>query len=197
VPDSDEDSGRERFGALYEENYHRLLGYALRRVGDAEAADAVAEAFLVAWRRLDEVPPGDAAKLWLYGVTQRVLANSARGRRRRERLAERLRADVTATASSQTCGSEDRVAIAFARLRADDRELLALVAWEGLDAAEIATVCGRSVNAIRIRLHRARRRFLRELERVRAEPPEAAAIADHRPGADRGSIDFTRREELL
>ena len=57
-------------------------------------------------------------------------------------------------------------ACAFARLRFDDRELLALVAWEGLDAGQVAQVYGCSRNAARIRIHRARRRFARELERV-------------------------------
>jgi RNA polymerase sigma factor (sigma-70 family) len=197
VAESDEDRRREIFEALFEANYARLLGYSLRRTGHAEASDVVAEVFLVAWRRLEEVPAGDAARLWLYGVARRVLANSARGRRRRERLVERARADLATTRDSASGGTEERVALAFARLRPDDRELLALFAWEGLDAADIAAVFGSSVNAIRIRLHRARRRFVGELERVGAEPAAAPKTDRRRPGADRGNIDFTRREELL
>jgi DNA-directed RNA polymerase specialized sigma24 family protein len=49
--------GRDRFGALYEENYHLILGYAPRRAGGDEATDVVAEIFLVAWRRLEEIRP--------------------------------------------------------------------------------------------------------------------------------------------
>jgi RNA polymerase sigma factor (sigma-70 family) len=159
-------SRRDRFEALYAEHYHRVLGYALRRVGRDDAADVVAETFLVAWRRLEEVPAGEQARLWLYGTARRVLANQRRAKRRRERLAERVRAHAQEVEPGPAEGDLDAAGAAFSRLRPDDRELLALVAWEGLDAAEIAQVCGCSPNAARIRLHRARRRFARELARV-------------------------------
>ncbi|HEY3068684.1 MAG TPA: sigma-70 family RNA polymerase sigma factor [Gaiellaceae bacterium] len=160
-------SRRNRFQTLYEENYERVLGYALRRVGRDDAADVVAETFLVAWRRLDEVPAGEEARLWLYGTARRVLANQQRANRRRERLAGHLRSHlVHETAQGPADTDLHAAAAAFARLRPDDRELLALVAWEELDAGEIARVCGCSRNAARIRLHRARRRFARELARL-------------------------------
>lgn len=162
-------SRRDRFQALYEENYHRVLGYALRRGGRDDADDVVAETFLVAWRRFDHVPEGDRARLWLYGTARRVLANQQRGNRRRERLAERARSHVVHKHDPSPADTDlDAAAVAFARLRPDDRELLGLVAWEGLDAGEIAQVCGCSRNAARIRLHRARRRFARELARLGA-----------------------------
>jgi DNA-directed RNA polymerase specialized sigma24 family protein len=49
----------------------------------------IAETFLTAWRRLDDVPAGDEARLWLYGVARRMLANQRRGARRRSSLADR------------------------------------------------------------------------------------------------------------
>jgi RNA polymerase sigma factor (sigma-70 family) len=158
---------RERFQALYEANYHRVLGYALRRADRDDAADVVAETFLVAWRRLDELPDGDAARLWLYGTARRVLANQRRSQRRRERLAERVRSHIVhETEPGPADAHLGPAVVALARLRPDDRELLALMAWEGLDAGEIAQVLGCSRNAARIRLHRARRRFARELDRA-------------------------------
>jgi hypothetical protein len=42
-----EHARRERFTAIYQANYHRLLGYALRRTSEDAAADIVAEVFLV------------------------------------------------------------------------------------------------------------------------------------------------------
>lgn len=86
----------ERFAALFERIHRPLLAYALRRVSDpADAADVVAETFLVAWRRLDDVPAGEAARPWLFGVARRVLANHYRGERRRDALADRLRDQLT------------------------------------------------------------------------------------------------------
>ncbi|GAB3435443.1 hypothetical protein GCM10027517_04600 [Phycicoccus ginsengisoli] len=85
-------SPEERFSALFERTHPALLGYAVRRVADpADAADVVAETYLVAWRRLDDVPGGDEARPWLFGVARRVLANHYRGERRRHALADRLR----------------------------------------------------------------------------------------------------------
>src|SRR5256714_11167773 len=81
----------ERFRSLYEANYHLILGYALRRADAADAADVVAETFTTAWRRLRDVPEGEEARLWLYGVARRVLANQRRAERRRLRLAGPLR----------------------------------------------------------------------------------------------------------
>lgn len=157
---------RDRFEAIYEANYHRVLGYALRRATHDDAADVVAETFLVAWRRLEDVPDGDAARLWLYGTARRVFANQQRGRRRRERLSERIRTDLIPEESAAVEPDVNVAATAFARLGQNEREVLALVAWEGLDAGQIAQVFGCSRNAARIRIHRARRRFARELARL-------------------------------
>jgi RNA polymerase sigma factor (sigma-70 family) len=158
-----QDGRRARFRAVYDANYHRVLGYLLRRTASREdAEDLLAETFLTVWRRLEEVPPADA-RPWLYGVARNALANHRRGERRRGRLAGRL---ATASSPHQAHAEGDvaLVAEAFARLREEDRELLALAVWEELDPGEIATVLACSRNAARIRLHRARRRLTREVK---------------------------------
>src|SRR5437868_9430986 len=81
APERD-DERRDRFNVLYEANYERILGYALRRTQHADALDVVSETFIIAWRRLARVPDGDEARLWLYGTARRVLANHQRSRRR-------------------------------------------------------------------------------------------------------------------
>jgi RNA polymerase sigma factor (sigma-70 family) len=162
---SDDRAHRARFRAVFDANYHHVLGYALRRTGSKEdAEDVVAETFLTTWRRLDRLPEGAGVRPWLYGVARRALANQRRGDVRRARLTGRLRASEGVTPRANAEGEVAAVAAAFARLSEDDREVLALVAWEELDAGEVATVLGCSRNAARIRLHRARRRLARELE---------------------------------
>jgi RNA polymerase sigma-70 factor (ECF subfamily) len=154
-----------RFEALYAANHAPILGYALRRVTSPDdAADILAETFLTAWRRLDELPTGDEAKLWLYGVARRVLANYYRGERRRSALADRLRAELASSyVPPEFDGESAKIAEALRRIPREQRELLALNAWEGLDYGEIATVLGCSRNAVRIRFHRARMRLAAEL----------------------------------
>lgn len=156
---------RRRFEDVYAANHGPVLGYVLRRTDNSDdAADVLAEVFLTAWRRLDDIPPGDAARLWLYGVARRMLANHHRGQRRRSALADRLRADLAAAVQPpQFTGELAGIARAFRSLPEPDRELLALAGWEGLDAGQIAATLGCSRNAARIRLHRARRRLAAEL----------------------------------
>ncbi|MEO8967249.1 MAG: sigma-70 family RNA polymerase sigma factor [Solirubrobacteraceae bacterium] len=158
-------SDRARFEALYASCQKAIFGYVLRRVTRPEdGADVIAETFLVAWRRLDEVPDGEEACLWLYGVARRALANQRRGEQRRTALAERLRAElVTAPAVYEAESRLGEIVGALASLTESERELLRLEGWEGLDAGQIATVLGISQNAVRIRLHRARKRLAREL----------------------------------
>lgn len=174
--------GREqaeaRFERLYAEHGRALLAYAVRRVSDAQdGADVVAETFLVAWRRLDEVPPAEEARLWLYGVARHVLANQHRSERRRERLGERLRRElpVALDTLSPPAGDTDRVRVALDQLGAEDREILRLAGWEELTPREIATVLGIGQVAARSRLHRARRR-LREALELAPEPEDLNSV---------------------
>src|SRR5690606_8089851 len=82
-----------RLVELFEAHHTAVLGYVSRRAGSADrAADVFSEVFLVAWRRLDDVPPGAEARLWLFGVARRTLANARRATRRRDALVERLSA---------------------------------------------------------------------------------------------------------
>jgi len=155
-----EDEHKERFDTLYRSTRAKILAYALRRTPSAEdAADVVAETFTVAWRRLDQVPAGDEAVLWLYGVARNVLHSEHRRRRRRSELVERVAQHVPERAWSALPRDEEGV-VALMCLRAlpeDERELLMLVAWEGLQPAAVARVLGCSPSTARVRIHRARR----------------------------------------
>jgi RNA polymerase sigma factor (sigma-70 family) len=162
-------SRRERFEELYEAYYFSIVGYVSRRTASLEdAQDVVSETFLVAWRRLEDIPDSDEARLWLYGTARRVLANQHRGSWRRVRLVRRLEGDASWPASWAPFpagdGELEAIGAAFARLTPGDRELLLLAGWEELDADQLALVLGCQAATARVRLHRARRRFARELD---------------------------------
>jgi RNA polymerase sigma-70 factor, ECF subfamily len=161
-------SAEDAFRALYADHGRAILAYAVRRVRDPhDAADIVAETFLIAWRRLADVPAGDGARLWLYGVARHTLANQARSERRRERLAERLRQELPAAlaaVSPSVAGGHAPVLEALGELDDGDREILLLAGWEQLRSGEIAAVLGITGVAARARLHRARRRLRARLE---------------------------------
>lgn len=164
-----DDQRRDRFRQIYDDNYERILGYALRRTDTVEDAhDVVSETFLAAWRRLDDVPAGARARLWLYGTARNAVANHYRGRQRQRRLDTKLRGVRPGVLDGSAGPSEPdelpAVATAFSRLGDSDRDLLLLVGWEGLDASELAEVLGCTRATARVRLHRARRRFAAQLD---------------------------------
>jgi RNA polymerase sigma factor (sigma-70 family) len=153
---------RERFEAVYRELYAPICGYTLRRVRDPEdAAEVIAETFATLWRRFDRCPDGEQLRPWLFGVARRVIANQRRGDRRRTALAERLVANFDAAAFEAIAprGDASALARAFEALSDADRELLSLVAWEGLSRNELATALGTTRAVVRLRLHRARGRL--------------------------------------
>lgn len=165
------DRRKERFRALYRECAQPLLGYAVRRVATPpDAADVVAEVFVVAWRRLEDVPRGNDARLWLFGVARRVIANQRRGDDRRNQLADKLGQELVQRVRREERAEEDAalalapVQLALAQLRENDREVLRLTIWEGLSPTEIATVLSVPPATVRTRLHRARHRLRAALD---------------------------------
>jgi RNA polymerase sigma-70 factor (ECF subfamily) len=160
---------RERFEAAYRELYEPICGYTLRRVRRPEdAAEAIAETFATLWRRFDSCPQGTELRPWVFGVARRVIANQRRGERRRTALGERLLASFDQPAVETIGSPEDTSALgkAFAGLSEADRELLSLVAWEGLTSDEIAVALGTNRANVRLRLHRARKRLRDALPRT-------------------------------
>ena len=160
----EQEERQARFEHLYDQASLEVLGYALRRAASPEdAADVVSETFLIAWRRLDEVPTGDEARLWLYGVARRVLANQRRGKLRRDELSSRIarewRPDLDVDAGVLFDDERRTVLSALVRLRPGDQEILRLAVWEELTPAEIAEVLGVSAVAVRTRLSRSRARL--------------------------------------
>jgi RNA polymerase sigma-70 factor (ECF subfamily) len=172
---------RQRFDGLFATYSADVVAYCTWRAASAsDAQDAAAEVFLTAWRRLDDVPDGDAARVWLYATARRVVANQRRSHRRRLALQERLAGEAAVPPPRHAPGREEsNVREALLRLGRQDREVLLLAEWEGLTPAQIAAVMGCLTVTARGRLHRARRRFRAAFEDVIAsEQPrrEHAAV---------------------
>jgi RNA polymerase sigma-70 factor (ECF subfamily) len=152
---------QQRFEAIYAEHASAVHRYAARRMTPGEAEDIVAEVFLIAWRRLEDVPADPRA--WLVGVARRVAANARRGEDRRVALADRLAAEDR-SATQETAGTA-RLGEALLSLSEPDREALTLIAWDGLSNREAAQVLGVRESTFGVRLLRARRRLQHALAR--------------------------------
>ena len=145
------------FNRLYERHFDAVRAYAWRRVPGL-ADEIVAETFLVAWRRLDEVP--DDALPWLIGVARNVRANLHRSDRRQDALVQRLGPEPRAGDDPvDTVGERDALRSALATLSEADREVLLLTAWDDLDRDQVARALGCSRANVAVRLFRARRRL--------------------------------------
>lgn len=173
VPTEAASRRRKRFEEVFDAHFRAVSAYTRRRAGQAEAEDAVAETFLVAWRRLDEVPSD--AKPWLLGVARRVLANQRRAAGRRAALTHRVRQEREHEAELVR---RPWILEALERLSDGDRELLLLCAWDGLSMDEAAVALGCSRTAVKVRLYRARSRLRTELGRL--EPGETPVARTRR-----------------
>ena len=180
--------------ALYAAHARVILAYALRRLPIvADAEEAAAETFVVAWRRLRDRPATNDALPWLYAIARRVVANQHRAAERRDRLRARVR-DQAVSELAAGPEADSLVMDVLMEMRTDDQELLRLVAWEGLRHAEIAVVLGISPNAVAIRLHRARTRFERVLAKRRPIDVKGSGPSRTSTRAKGRLLDRLRRE---
>ncbi|MEV4723841.1 RNA polymerase sigma factor [Micromonospora humida] len=168
---SADDGVRERrFRSLHAATYPDLLRFVQRRVPPSEAEDVVSTVFLTAWRRFDDVPAD--ARPWLFAVARRTMANHTRSWLRRQALDVRLVAADGPAYGDDMVDAAARIDLdrAWRGLRPADREVLALVAFDGLTATQAATVLGCRRSTFAMRLGRARERLRAALEPPAARP---------------------------
>jgi len=161
----------ERFAVVFDRHAPHIHRYLARRLGGQAAEDLMGETFLIAFdARARYDPAYPSARPWLYGIATNLV-----GQRRREEAREyRLRASVGPPA--EQVSHADRVAErvtaqamngalagALSGLARGDRDVLLLIAWEGLAYEEVATALGIPVGTVRSRLNRARRKVRAEL----------------------------------
>jgi RNA polymerase sigma-70 factor (ECF subfamily) len=177
---ADPESRRARFEGLFRDHHAAVRAHARRRVPPEAVDDVVSETFLVAWRRLDEVP--EPPLPWLLTVARNVVGTEWRGAARRKRLWLKAQSELVEgydTGDPEMAGG--RVLAALARLKEGDREALTLVAWDGLTPAQAAVVLGEPSDRFRQRLLRAGRRLRDQLDdELRGEGP-ACPRRDHAP----------------
>ena len=164
-------TGGVRFETLYRDHYRSIHAYCRRRTHPNRVDDAVADVFSIAWRRIDDVPDGDATRPWLYGVAYKVISNQLRSERRRAVFLRRLEhhpPEVTDGPQLQVVkkAEYELVLRALQHLQPIDRELLRLSLWEELPQAQIALALSLTEGAVKQRLYRARKKLAREYERL-------------------------------
>lgn len=168
-----------RFRSVFDAHHDQVYAYCRRRCDAETACEATSEVFLTAWRRADDIPAGDRALPWLYGVARKVLANEFRRQRRHRNLIDRLKSvgaprDVDVETVVVRNADHQAVVDALTRLRPGDRELLRLAMWEELPHGDIGELLGCSAHAVDQRVSRASKRLASELAKAGHIPLQKA-----------------------
>jgi len=184
----DEAAAEERFERMYAAYERQVYAYCLRRIDRDQAIDCTADTFLVAWRRISDVPGGDKALLWLYRTAHNVIGDHYRSRTRSRALVDALRANPTDHGDEPETvvvrrEADTAVLDALRRLRPADQEVLRLAVWEELPHAEIGELLGCTAHAVDQRVHRAAKRLGRELHATAKAAPHATPRFDA-PGGE-------------
>jgi len=171
------------FDEVYENTHPDVSAYCRRRAASVEDAnDAVAEVYVVAWRRIDELVAVARPVAWLIAVSRGVLSNQRRSQARQRRLIDRLisrrpRLSLDPAAVFNTA-IEEAYAV-LAALPALDQELIVLATLEGLTYDEISRVLKQRPAVVRTQLYRARKRFKRRLDAKRSREQHQQPDTQH------------------
>lgn len=167
----------------------RLLGYLIRHLEHREdAADALAEVLLAAWRRRRTLPTDpEQLHAWLFTTARNQINNQRRTSRRAAQLAERLRLELDPGTRVEPDPAEraaqvDEVARALAHLSRDTAELVRLVHWDGLTITAAAAVLALPASTARSRYQVARARLREHLDSHATTAVPAAALL---PGGEK------------
>ena len=169
------DERQQRLRRVFDQYANVVHRYARYRVPPDAVEDIVGEVFVVAWRRIADIP-ADAELPWLLGVARHVVRSSARSSTDwtalHERLSQQPAEPLTDVAAD--VAERDRVTAALGKLPEADREAILLVYWHDLSVADAAAVVGCKPTTFTVRLHRARRRLAQLLDA--APPPDPPTV---------------------
>lgn len=159
---------REQLAHLYDDHVDAVYAYLARRLGREVAADLVGDVFEAAVAHADRYDPDRGSqRAWLFGIATNLLRRHWRTEERRLRAWHRAEARVAVAfdplidVAGQLDADDDAAAVmrAIADLPDEDRDLLFLVAWEGVPHAVCAEILDVPAGTVRSRLHRIRRQL--------------------------------------
>jgi RNA polymerase sigma-70 factor, ECF subfamily len=162
-------SAFERFVEKHESPVFRLLKASA--VDEADAEDALQNAFVSAWKGAGSYRGGASARAWILSIARNSLRRSHRRRAGEPSTFESvdelgLQAGWGREDALEGMARREVLDRALQSLGAEDREVLVLRELEGFSGDEVADMLGVTLAAMKSRLHRARLRFLSALREV-------------------------------
>ena len=153
-----------KFRRAFDAHLDAVNRYCLRRLSPTDANDAAAQVFVVAWRKVNEMPEGDGTLPWLYGIARYEVSTLRRGSRRRTALRRKLDGQAHSIVPGPSSvvvrrAEHQAVLTALGSLSDSDQEVILLRSYEELSTAEIAVVLDCNNEAAKKRLSRALKRL--------------------------------------
>ncbi|MEU9381195.1 RNA polymerase sigma factor SigM [Streptomyces sp. NPDC048279] len=170
----------DAFGELVRRHRDRLWAVALRTLGDREeAADAVQDALVSAYRAAHTFRRQSAVTTWLHRITVNACLDRARKAASRktapvddtERLEQLLEPHESASAPAERNDLHRQLLKALGTLPHDQRAALVLVDMQGYPVAEAARILDVPTGTVKSRCARGRARLLPLLTHLRPESP--------------------------
>lgn len=151
----------QAFATLYERHKRALFAFALRMLGDTDAArDIVQDAFLRVYERRGQLNRPESFRGWLFAIARNRCLTHLRGDRGRASLEDAPEEAVTATIAADEREIEENVRlirVGLARLKVEYREVLILREYQGLSYREIAEITEATEGAVKSRIFKARK----------------------------------------
>ena len=158
----------EEFGALFRAHITEISRFLARRLPADQVDDIASDLFEIAWNKRSKIPQGLELP-WLYKTARHLIANHRRKEAGRQAILATLAEPVAAPSAESIALADLELAQAWDKLNEKERDALALWALDGLEPKEIAVALGISENAANVRLSRAKKNLLSELEK--SNPP--------------------------
>lgn len=155
----------EEFGALFRAHIDEISRFLARRLPPDQVDDIASDLFEIAWNKRNQIPAGLELP-WLYKTARYLIANHRRKESGRIAILATLAEPVAAPSAESIALADLELSQAWSTLPAKEQEVLALWALDGLEPKEIAAALGISPNAANIRLSRAKKNLLAELEKT-------------------------------
>ena len=154
----------EEFGALFRAHIAEISRFLARRLPSDQVDDIASDLFEIAWNKRARIPQGLELP-WLYKTARYLIANHRRKEAGRLAILANLTEPVAAPSAESIALADLELSQAWEKLNEKEREALALWALDGLEPKEVAVVLGISTNAANVRLSRAKKNLLAELEK--------------------------------
>ncbi len=154
----------EEFGALFRAHIEEVSRFLARRLPADQVEDIASDLFEIAWNKRNKIPTGFELP-WLYKTARYLIANYRRKESGRLAILATLAEPVVAPSAESIALADLELSQAWSNLNEKEREVLSLWALDGLEPKEVAISLGISQNAANIRLSRAKKNLLAELEK--------------------------------